>query len=190
MVFYPGTTPRQAAELAREAARLADDAGIPLMIDLRPEGVVLDSGKDQWEEVAGFADLAAAIEGVARAAGLTADNSDLRFVQAVIDAVDIEGVSRFWRTVLGYVPAPNNATTDLFDPRQLNPVVLFQDLDPTELDRRQQRNRIHFQLLLPEDEVGPRIDAAVAAGGRVLDGTLLADPEGNEVLVTGTVPGP
>jgi glyoxalase superfamily protein len=183
MAFYPGATPRQAAELAQEAARLADDAGIPLMIDLRPEGVVFDSGKDQWEEVAGFADLAAAVEGVARAAGLTADNRGLRFVQAVIDAVDIQAVSAFWRTVLGYVPAPNTDCTDLFDPRQLNPVVLFQALDPTELDRRRQRNRIHFELLLPEDQVRPRIDAAVAAGGTVLDGTRLADPEGNEIVL-------
>lgn len=190
MAFYPGATPRQAALLAKEAARLADHAGIPLMIDLRPEGVVFDSGKDQWEQVAGFADLAAEVEGVARAAGLTADNSQLRFVQAVIDAVDIQAVRGFWRTVLGYVPAPNTDYTDLFDPRQLNPVILFQTLDPTELERRRQRNRIHFELLLPEDQVRPRIAAAVAAGGTVLDGTRLADPEGNEVVVTSTVPRP
>ncbi|HEY6746319.1 MAG TPA: VOC family protein [Mycobacteriales bacterium] len=182
MACYPGP-PRRTCGLARAAAGLADDAGIPLMIDLRPEGVVLDSGKDQWEEVAGFAGLAAAVQDAARAAGLTADNSQLRFVQTVIDAVDIPAVSAFWRAVLGYVPAPNTQSTDLFDPRQLNPVVLFQPMDPAELDRRAQRNRISYELLLPGDRVRPRLEAAVAAGGTVLGDARLADPEGNEVVL-------
>lgn len=125
MACYPGVAPRQAAELAAAAARLADDAGIPLMIDLRPEAVVFDSGKDQWEEVAGFVDLASAVQGAARAVGLTADNSRVRFFQAAIDAVDIPSVREFWRAVLGYVHAPNSRYTDLYDPRQLNPVVFF-----------------------------------------------------------------
>lgn len=92
MACYPDGSARQAAELAAAAARLADDVGIPLMIDVRPEAVVFDSGKDQWE-VAGFVDLAAAVQGAARAAGLTADTSRLRFVQAGIDAVDIPSVA-------------------------------------------------------------------------------------------------
>jgi Glyoxalase-like domain len=188
MVCYPGASPGQAAELAQTAARLADDAGIPLMIDVRPEAIVLDSGKDEWERLPGFADLAADVERAARALGLRADDSDLRFVQTVIDAVDIPAVSDFWQAVLGYVPAPTAGVTDLFDPRQLNPVVIFQPMDATESDRRRQRNRTSYELLLPEAEVGPRVAAAVAAGGTVLDGTRLADPEGNEVLLSATVP--
>jgi hypothetical protein len=170
------------------AARLADDAGIPLMIDLRPEAVVFDSGKDQWE-VAGFTDLAAAVQAAARAAGLRADNGRVRFVQAGIDAVDIPSVREFWRAVLGYVPAPESRITDLYDPRQLNPVVFFQPMDATEIERRRQRNRIHVELLMPSDQLRTRVDAAVAAGGRLLgeerraDRYRLADPEGNEVVL-------
>ncbi len=189
MACYPGLSPRQAAELAAAAARLADAAGIALMIDLRPEAVVFDSGKDQWEEVAGFVDLASAVQNAARAAGLTADNSRVRFVQAGIDAVDIPSVREFWRTVLGYVHAPNSGYTDLYDPRQLNPVVFFQPMDATEVERRGQRNRIHVELLMPSDQLQARADAAVAAGGRILeeerspDRFRLADPEGNEVVL-------
>ncbi|MBA3295005.1 MAG: hypothetical protein H0T40_15020 [Geodermatophilaceae bacterium] len=188
MACYPGVSPRQAAELAAAAARLADDAAIALMIDLRPEGVVFDSGKDQWE-VAGFVDLAGAVQGAARAAGLTADNSRVRFVQAGIDAVDISSVREFWRAVLGYVHAPNSRITDLYDPRQLNPVVFFQPMDATEIERRRQRNRIHVELLMPSDQLQTRVDAAVAAGGQRLeeerspDRYRLADPEGNEVVL-------
>ena len=187
MACYPGASPRQAAGLAEDAARLADDAGIPLMIDLRPEYVVFDSGKDQWE-ADGFLDLAAAVQGAARAAGLTADNSRVRFVQAGIDAVDVSSVREFWRVVLGYIHAPDTRFTDLYDPRQLNPVVFFQPMDATEIERRRQRNRIHVELLMPSDQLRARVDAAVAAGGRMLeerspDRFRLADPEGNEVVL-------
>ena len=188
MACYPGVSPGQAAELAAAAARLADDAGIALMIDLRPEGVVFDSGEDQWE-AAGFLDLAGAVQGAARDAGLVADNSRVRFVQAGIDAVDIPSVREFWRAVLGYVPAPEPRITDLYAPRQLNPVVFFQPLDATDVERRRQRNRIQVELLMPSDQLRMRVDAAVAAGGRMVeeerspDRHRLADPEGNEVVL-------
>ena len=147
---------------------------------------MFDSGKDQWE-VDGFVDLAAAVQGAARAVGLTADNSRIRFVPAGIDAVDVSRVREFWRVVLGYVPAPDTRITDLFDPRQLNPVVFFPPMDATETERRRQRNRIHVELLLPSDQLRTRVDAA--AGGRMLederspDRYRLADPEGNEVVL-------
>lgn len=181
MACYPAAT-RPAAEVAAEAARLADRAGIPLMIDLRSEGVVFDSGKDQWE-IDGFLDLAAAVQDAARAAGLTADPGALRFVQVMIDAVDVRAVRDFWRTLLGYVPAPDARITDLCDPRQLNPVVLFQPMDAEDMDRRRQRSRIHIELLVPSDQLRARVDAAVAAGGRLLEDGRLADPEGNEVTL-------
>lgn len=192
MACYPAAAPRQSAELAVAAAHVADDAGIPLMIDVRPEGVVLDSGKDQWE-ADGFADLARAAQGAARAIGLTSDTSGLRFVQIGIDAVDIPAVREFWRTVLGYVRAPDARITDLYDPRQLEPVVFLQDLDATDTDRRRQRNRVHVELLLPAEAIQPRVDAAVAAGGRILDGgspdrRRLADPEGNEIVLHPVTP--
>jgi hypothetical protein len=181
MACYPGGS----VALATEAAGLADAAGIPLMIDVRPEGVVFDSGKDLWEKN-GFAELAAGIQATARAAGLTADNTQLRFVQALIDAVDVASVREFWRIVLGYVPAPDNF--DLYDPRQLNPVILFQPMDATDTERRRQRNRIHLELLLPADQLATRVEAGVAAGGRILGEEpgryRLGDPEGNEVLLT------
>lgn len=181
MVCYPGAS----AAFAAAAAKLADGAGIPLMIDVRPEGVVLDSGKDQWERVPGFTALAAAVQAEARAAGLSADPGGLRFVQVGIDAVDVPAVREFWRATLGYVPSSDPRLTDLHDPRELGPVVFIQPMDAADTDRRRQRNRLHLELLLPADQVAARVETALAAGGRLLGDGHLADPEGNELFLTG-----
>lgn len=191
MTFYPTASPVQASRLATAAAGLADDVGVPLMIDLRPEGVTIDSGKDEWDDdehsrPARFAELAGRVQAVAHDLGLSADTTRLRLLQLGIDAVDVPAVRAFWTTVLGYQVDPRTSLTDIYDPRRLNPVIIFQQMDAAEQDRRQQRNRIHFDLCVPSDQAQARIDAAVAAGARVVTDKAqgrcrLADPEGNEV---------
>jgi hypothetical protein len=182
MTFYPTSSP---AQLATTVAELADAAGIPLMIDVRPEGVVIDSGKDQWEDADGadpkFVALATQIEAAAKDLGLRADPAPLRFVQFGIDAVDVPAVRAFWMRLLGYAEDNRPYLTDIYDPRRLNPVLFFQQLE----EPRSQRNRIHFELAVAEDQVAQRVEAAVAAGGRLLDEKpyLVADPEGNEVVI-------
>lgn len=63
--------------------------------------------------------------------------------------------------------------------------LFFQDLEPCDDARRAQRNRI--DLYLPDDLVRARVDASLAAGGRVVYEAAtplwwtLSDPEGNEV---------
>ena len=85
--------------------------------------------------------------------------------------------------MLGYQNDPREFATDIYDPRQLNRPMIFQQMDPTDTARRDQRNRIHLDLYVPDDQVAARKQAALAAGGRYTrddDGTI-ADPEGNEV---------
>lgn len=182
MVFYPTRDFGQSAELADGVARVADEIGLPLMIDLRSAGVMIDTGKDQWEDRR-FAETARRVQQLARNAGLTADPTRLRFVQVCIDAVDIPPVREFWRAVLGYRHDPREFVTDIYDPRRLNRPMIFQQMDPTDTARREQRNRIHLDLYLPDDQVAARREAALAAGGRYSrgDGGTIADPEGNEV---------
>lgn len=195
MAFYPVDAPGRAGELVSAVAGLADDARLPLMVDLRPDGVTIDSGKDQWEDGEGtatsqFVDLAVAIQATAHDLGLAADPARLRFVQFGIDAVDIPTVRGFWASVLGYEYDQRTDVTDIYDPRRLNPVLIFQPVDASDTDRLQHRNRIQFELAVPYDQVQPRIDAAVAAGGRVVAGATsdrrtVVDPDGNELhLVT------
>ena len=100
-----------------------------------------------------------------------------------IDAMDIPAVRPFWKAVLGYddVTAP----ADLVDPADGGPSLWFQQMD----EPRTQRNRIHLDLTVPHDDAVARVEAALAAGGRLVSDDrarafwILADSEGNEVCV-------
>ncbi len=179
---YPTTDFGQGVALVEAVARLADDAGLPLLIDLRYPGVTFDSGKDQFE-ADGFAALARNVQSAAHDLGLVADTTLVRDFQVGIDALDVPAVREFWRVALGYVEDPRQHLTDLYDPRRLNPPVFFQQLE----EPRQQRNRIHLDLFVPHDLAEARVAAAVAAGGKVVfdayapDWWTVADPEGNEL---------
>lgn len=187
MTYYPTTSPSQAVALATEAARSGDDAGFPLLIDVRPTGITLDTGKDQWEDHEGapkpaFLALARQLESAAHDLGLSADPTHLRFVQLALDAVDVSAVQAFWRTVLNYQPDERAFLTDIYDPHRLNPVMMFQQMPASEAARR---SRIHVDLHIPYDQVEPRIDSALATGGQVAEkfstSCLLTDPEGNDL---------
>jgi hypothetical protein len=189
MTFYPTTSPAQASALAKAVATLADAAGLPLLVDIRPAGVTIDSGKDEWEhDVPRFARLAAQIQTAAHELDLTADPTNLRFVQFGVDAVDIPAVRAFWQALLGYEQDPREFLSDLYDPRRLNPVLFFQELDASDVARRKQRNRLRFELLVPHDQVEAHVATALAAGGKLLPDKgpglrAIADPEGNEVSI-------
>jgi hypothetical protein len=192
MACYGTTSATQQRNLAAAAAALADDSGFPLLVDLRPGLVILDSGKDQWEGNGhglelNFSDLAARLQTAARGLGATADPGLTRFAQLFIDAADVAAVRAFWVAALGYTDDRRAGVTDIYDPRRLDPVLVFQELDASETERRRQRNRIHFELAVPSDLAQARLAAAVAAGGRLLDESedrwRVADPEGNEVVI-------
>lgn len=189
---YRVASAEQQRDLALAAAVLADDAGFPLLVDLRPGLVVLDSGKDQWEADAhgldaDFPALAARIQASARELGATADPEAPRLVQLFLDAADVAAVRAFWAAALGYVHDRREGLSDVVDPRRLGPVLAFQDIDTSETERLRQRNRFEIELAVPADAAQARVDAAVAAGGRVLEAGdghwRVADPEGNELVV-------
>ena len=125
--------------------------------------------------------LAGEISGAARELGATVDLTGLQTFQIAIDALVIPDVMPFWEAVLGYAVFGDA----LVDPDFEGPTFWFQQMDAP----RPQRNRIHIDLYLPEDQAQARIDAAVAAGGRIVYDDraplwwTLADPEGNEVDV-------
>ncbi|MGW1343729.1 VOC family protein [Kribbella sp. NPDC002412] len=191
MTFYPTASPAQAVDLVTAVAGLVDESGMPLMVDVRPDGVALDTGKDLWEDDR-FADLARRTQAAAHDLGLTADPSRLRFVQFGIDAVDVPAVRAFWQQLLGYDADTRQHLTDIDDPRWLNPPLFFQQLDAADEARRRQRNRIRFELVVPADGFEERLEAVIAGGGRVVQQvagrSTVTDPENNELdLVAGQV---
>jgi 4a-hydroxytetrahydrobiopterin dehydratase len=163
--------------------RVAGAAGLDPDVDVRTDGVTVRlkrrsaAGLDE-DDVA----LARQISAAARDLELPVDLTGLQNVQVAIDALVLPDVMPFWRAVLGYAPQGDE---DLVDPRLQGPPFWFQQMDAP----RPQRNRIHIDLYLPHDQAQARVDAALAAGGHVVNDEnapgwwTLADAEGNEVDV-------
>ena len=90
----------------------------------------------------------------------------------------------FWKAVLGY--AGDGPGEPLTDPLGQGPALWFQQMAAP----RPQRNRIHLDISVPHDEAPRRVEAALAAGGRLVSAVrapafwVLADPEGNEACVS------
>ena len=189
---YRTTSVPQQRDLVAAAASRADAAGFPLLIDVRPGFVTLDSGKDLWDADAHgldleFTDLARDVQSAARELEALADDTLPRFVQIFIDAADVAALRSFWAAALGYVADSREGVTDVYDPRRLGPVLVFQPIDTSQAGRPAQRNRIHVELAVPADAVQERLAGALAAGGTLLEETegrwSLADSEGNELVV-------
>jgi 4a-hydroxytetrahydrobiopterin dehydratase len=173
-------------------AACGDDADEHLRADVRPDRLELTL---QTAEVTALTErdvaLAHAITDAVRGIGLdTASTASSRPVQSLeigIDAMDIPAIRPFWKAVLGYVGEPGLDGPDdaVIDPVRQGPAVWFQQMD----EPREQRNRIHFDVTVSNDEADARVAAALAAGGRLLTDRyarsfwVLADAEGNEVCV-------
>ena len=109
-------------------------------------------------------------------------------IEIAIDALDIPKIRPFWQAVTGYVdePGPSDLPEGaLLDPLRRGPAIWFQQMDAP----RDQRNRIHLDVDVPPELAQVRIDAALAAGGRLTYTDeapafwVLADPEGNEACI-------
>jgi 4a-hydroxytetrahydrobiopterin dehydratase len=168
--------------LAERISKRAEASSQEPDVDVRSNGVTVRLKVNQKGELSeADVDLAGEISAAAGELGLPTDQAGLQSYQIAIDALVIPDVMPFWEAVLGYV----RIADVLIDPHFEGPTVWFQQMDAP----RPQRNRIHIDLYLPEDQARARVDAALAAGGHIAyeahapDWWTLADPEGNEVDV-------
>jgi 4a-hydroxytetrahydrobiopterin dehydratase len=186
----------QASELAAAAvAACAADADGHLRVDLRPDRVELSvqtaalgavTGRDT-RLAHGIASAVAAL-GLHPAGPTSADTPrPVQQLEMAIDAVDIAAIRPFWKAVLAYADEPGGGgpADAIVDPAGQLPAVWFQQMDAP----RPQRNRVHFDITVADDEAEPRVRAALAAGGQLVNDSfarsfwVLADAEGNEVCV-------
>jgi 4a-hydroxytetrahydrobiopterin dehydratase len=175
----------EAAEVAaRAAVACGADADGHLRADLRADRVGLTLQTLALSRVTGRdVDLA---HRVTEAVPQTSPRL-LQVVEIGVDALDIPAVRPFWKALLAYADEPGGDAEDsIVDPAGQSPAVWFQQMD----EPRPQRNRIHLDVCVPHDEAPHRIEAALAAGGRLLSDRrapafwVLADAEGNEACVT------
>jgi pterin-4a-carbinolamine dehydratase len=191
-----GSFARAAEVVARVVATCGSDADGHLRADIRPDRVVLTlQSLDEAAVTARDIDLAHRVSAAVRDLGLrtepeigTAAPRSVQLLEIAIDALDIASIRPFWKAVLGYADeaGADGPKDPIVDPIGQGPALWFQQMDQP----RPQRNRIHFDICVPHDEAPRRIEAALAAGGRLLSASrapafwILADSEGNEACVT------
>lgn len=123
-------------------------------------------------------DLARTVTALAADAGLTPDGVRLARLELVLDSPDHAGVLPFWKAFLGLADGPEG--DDLEDPDGRLPYLWFQPSGGEE-----PRQRWHLDVWLDPSEVPSRLEAALAAGGTLVDDSsapaywVLADAEGN-----------
>ena len=166
--------------LVSAIGELAAMAGLDPDVDMRPESVTV---RLCTAAVHGLtkrdAELAREISAAAAGMQAPAAPAAVQHVQVAIDALDIAKVRPFWHAVLGYAVVGEE---DLLDAHRQGPTCWFQQMESP----RTGRNRLHIDIYVPHDQVRARIDAALAAGGRIVSDAhapgwwTLADPEGNE----------
>ena len=181
-----------AADVAARAAALPEAQG-HLRMDVREDRVALALQTAETGWVTGRdVELARRITAVAEELRLTTTSGEedrtVQVLEIGIDAMDIASIRPFWKAVLGYADEPGRSGPEdaLVDPLGQGPAIWFQQMDAP----RPQRNRLHFDVCVPHDEAHRRIEATIAAGGKLLSDAeapafwVLADPEGNEACVT------
>lgn len=187
------TCPSYAAggALAARIAALADEQNHHPEVDLRWPGLVhvVTSSHDAGGVTQRDLRLARSISAAAVAAGASSDPLATTTLEIALDAIDIDAVRPFWAAVLGYVEKPPSVEGDLIrevvDPRGVGPALWFQQMDVP----RTERNRFHLDVTVPHDVAEARLEATLAAGGRLVSDArakafwVLADAEGNEACI-------
>ena len=177
-LFRTGSFAR-GAELVAAIADAAAEVGHDPLVDLRDDTVtvqVITIG-------VGLSDLdvelARRISAAASRLNIDADPAAVQHIQLAFDVADREPVLEFWRAALGHVRV---SESDIVEPNLIGPTVWFQ-----EKPHVVPRNRIHVDVSVPHDQAQARVDAVLAAGGRMLGDRnapafwSLIDPEGNVV---------
>ncbi|HET9448509.1 MAG TPA: VOC family protein [Steroidobacteraceae bacterium] len=172
----------EAARLAAGIAEAPGIAGAGVLLTVADNRVSVRLTRDVWNLERSHIQLAQTVSAVARKHGATGDRAAVQEVQLAIsakrDAIDVG----FWRAVLGYAPmADDNAV----DPLGHGSTVWMQELD----EAKSLRHAMHIDVSVARDQVKARLEAAVAAGGRIVDDShapkhwTLADRAGNRVCV-------
>jgi 4a-hydroxytetrahydrobiopterin dehydratase len=173
-----------AAHLAGAVAKIPGLAGRGILLTIADNRLTVRLSRDIWQLEPEHVRLARAISVVAAAYGAIPDRAAVQEVQLAIaarhDAIDVN----FWRAVLGYAPmADDNA----IDPLGHGSTIWMQEIDKI----KTLRHAMHVDVSVAHEHVKARLEAALAAGGRIVDDShapshwTLADRAGNRVCICG-----
>ena len=127
--------------------------------------------------------LARRVTELAAEAGLRTESTGVARLELALDTPDLAAVLPFWAAVLRMADEAGRGD-EVADPAGALPTIWFQPSGAEE-----PRQRWHPDVWVDPAEVQPRIEAAVAAGGTVVDDEqapawwVLADAQGNRVCL-------
>jgi len=160
---FTATSLSHAAGLIAPVVAAAERFGILPDVDVRPEGVVVRIPNRSPEGIpAAAAEFAAEVSEAAAELLLTADPSLAQSIGIYVAQHSRADVRPFFMAALGYEAFGD---TDAVDLLRCGPQLAF---NPITGDSPA-RGRTHFDIFVPADQAQARVDAALAAGGRLAD---------------------
>ncbi len=160
---FTATSLSHAAGLISPIVVAAEQFGILPDVDVRPEGVVVRIPNRSPEGIPATAvDFAATVSRAAAELLLTADPSLVQSIGIYVAQHSEANVRPFFTAALGYEVFGD---TDAVDPLRCGPQLAFNPITGDSLAR----GRTHFDVFVPADEAQARVDAALVAGGRLVD---------------------
>jgi 4a-hydroxytetrahydrobiopterin dehydratase len=182
-VFRAGSL-GDAAHLAEAVAKTPSVAGRGILLTAADDRLTVRLSRDIWQLEPEHVQLARAISAVAREHGAVPDRAAVQEVQLAIaakrDAIDVN----FWRAALGYA---SMADDNAIDPLGHGSTIWMQEIDEV----KTLRHAMHVDVSVAHEHVKARLEAALAAGGHIVDDShapshwTLADRSGNRVCICG-----
>lgn len=152
----------EAVRLVTAIADAAEKVGHFPDVDVRPEGVTV---KTFTEPIGALSSvditLARRISEAAAGMGLKSDPSRLMMVNLAVAHDPGTPVGEFWAAALGY----EEIDGDAMDQNRRNPSAAFHPFQTP----RPGRGRLHIDVSVPADEAERRVEAALAAGGSLVE---------------------
>ncbi|MEI5582440.1 MULTISPECIES: VOC family protein [unclassified Agromyces] len=158
-----------AADLVAPVVDAAERSGVLPDVDVRPEGVIVRIPHRDPEGIpAAAAEFAAEVSRAAAGLRLAPDPSRAQSIGIYVAQHSEADVRPFFEAALGYEAFGD---TDAVDPLRCGPQLAF---NPISGDTPA-RGRTHFDVFVPADQARARVDAALAAGGRLADDSHAPD---------------
>ncbi len=184
--FFPTDSLAISARLVQSIAALPAVEDNPPDIDVRRDGVtvrLLTITRSYAGISSRDVETARRVSEVARDLGISSEPSELQSLLVVPGATRIADVVPFWKAMLDYEPREDSPAEDLIDRHGRGPAFWFEQMEEPRPDGG---GAIHLAVWVPYEKAQARVDAALAAGGRMVRDQFapmwwtLADAAGNE----------
>ena len=160
---FVATSFAHAARLVAPLVAAADRTGVLPDVDLRPEAAVVRVPYRDLEGIPAAApSFAAEVSRAAADLGLSADPARVQAINLYVARHSAADVRPFFTAALGYDDLGDG---DAVDPLRRGPLLAFNPIAGDVPGR----GRTHLDVFVPADHARARVDAAIAAGGRLVD---------------------